>query len=126
MKITDRESAAARLLAEALIEFLVAHDEGRILRRSGRPREEIAVRVQQIPAPVQPPAPARDESDHQLLNAKEAANYLSIGERKLWSMTAPRGPLAVVRLGRSIRYSLADLDAAIQRTRVKPRKDLPF
>lgn len=131
MKVTDRESAAARCLAEALIEFLVAHDEGRILRRANRPRQEIAVRLEQPPAPSTPASPSRgsssqDEPRTHLLNAKEAAKYLSVGARKLWSMTMPRGPLPVVRFGKAMRYSVADLDAAIQRNRVKPRKDYPL
>ncbi len=125
MKPTDRESAAARYLAEALIEFLVAHDEGRIVRRAKRPKEEIAVRIEQIPAAVQPPPPEQGRSGRDLLNAKEAAKYLSVGERLLWTMSAPRGPLPVVRFGKAIRYAVADLDAAIQRKRIKPRKDSP-
>jgi predicted enzyme related to lactoylglutathione lyase len=40
---------------------------------------------------------------------------LSICERSLWTLTAPRGPIPVVRLGRSIRYRVADLDAYLQR-----------
>jgi predicted DNA-binding transcriptional regulator AlpA len=44
-----------------------------------------------------------------LLTAPEAAKALSISERTLWSVTAPRGPLACVRIGKCIRYDVADL-----------------
>ena len=40
-----------------------------------------------------------------LLTPREAAEALSICEKSLWSLTAPRGPIKCVRLGRSVRYS---------------------
>ncbi len=45
-----------------------------------------------------------------LINTHEAAKLLSISEKKLWSMTAPRGPLPCVRMGRAVRYHPADID----------------
>jgi hypothetical protein len=46
-----------------------------------------------------------------LLNAREAARILSVSERTLWSLSAPRGPIPVVRLpgGRGVRYSTLTL-----------------
>ena len=43
-----------------------------------------------------------------LLTPKEASNSLAISQRKLWGMTAS-GEIAHVRIGRSVRYSVADL-----------------
>jgi hypothetical protein len=40
-----------------------------------------------------------------LLTPREAARALAISERKLWSMTQPRGPIPCVRFDRSVRYS---------------------
>jgi excisionase family DNA binding protein len=40
----------------------------------------------------------------QLLTARAAAAALSVSERKLWAMTHPRGPIPVVKIGRSVRY----------------------
>jgi excisionase family DNA binding protein len=40
-----------------------------------------------------------------LLTPREAAQALATSERTLWSLTAPRGPIPVVRFGRSVRYS---------------------
>lgn len=48
-----------------------------------------------------------------LLRAREAADYLSISERHLCNLTAPRGPIRAVRLGRSLRYARETLDKAI-------------
>jgi len=48
-----------------------------------------------------------------LLSAREAAKMLAISERTLWSITAPRGPLPCVRIGRVVRYDLRDLQAFI-------------
>jgi predicted DNA-binding transcriptional regulator AlpA len=44
-----------------------------------------------------------------LLPAPEAADLLSICEKTLWSITAPRGDLACVRIGRRVLYSVDDL-----------------
>lgn len=44
-----------------------------------------------------------------LMNAKEAAAYLAISERKLWDMAKSR-IIPAVRLGRAVRYDKADLD----------------
>lgn len=45
-----------------------------------------------------------------LLRPREAAAWLGISERSLWSLTQ-RGDLTAVRIGRSVRYLLADLKA---------------
>lgn len=44
-----------------------------------------------------------------LLTPREAAQTLSVCEKSLWSLTAPRGPIKCVRLGRSVRYSVDSL-----------------
>jgi len=49
-----------------------------------------------------------------LLTARQASEALSISERTLWSITVPRGPLPVVKVGRSVRYCPTDLDAWIE------------
>jgi excisionase family DNA binding protein len=51
-----------------------------------------------------------------LLTVKDAANYLAISERKLWSMTQT-GEIPAVRLGRAVRYDINDLDSFIQRAK---------
>ena len=51
--------------------------------------------------------------DALLVDARTAARMLSISERSLWSITAPRGPVAVVVIGRSVRYSIDDLQKFI-------------
>lgn len=48
------------------------------------------------------------------LRPREAAAALSISERTLWSLTAPRGPIPAARAGRSVLYRVADLDAWLQ------------
>ena len=53
-----------------------------------------------------------------LVKAKEAAAALSISERKLWELTN-RKEIPCIRVGRSVRYSLADLAAWIERKRTE-------
>lgn len=49
-----------------------------------------------------------------LLTAPQAAKALAISERKLWELTNRR-LIPCVRIGRAVRYSLADLQAWIAR-----------
>lgn len=50
--------------------------------------------------------PAEDGTQEKLLlTPDEAAQQLSVCPKSLWSLTAPRGPIKCVRLGRSVRYS---------------------
>src|SRR5262245_22001960 len=44
-----------------------------------------------------------------LLTADQAAELLAISPSTLKELTAPRGPIPVVRIGRSVRYSRATL-----------------
>ena len=47
-----------------------------------------------------------------LLSPKQAAKALAISPRKLWGMTAS-GEISCVRLGRSVRYSVAELNRLV-------------
>ena len=44
-----------------------------------------------------------------LLTIDQAAQALQICQRKLWSLTSPRGPISAVKIGRSVRYDPRDL-----------------
>ena len=51
-----------------------------------------------------------------LLSPRYAAKALSISEKTLWSNTAPRGDIPVVRVGaRGVRYSLEALQQWVER-----------
>jgi excisionase family DNA binding protein len=51
-----------------------------------------------------------------LLKAREAAAALAISERTLWTLT-DTGAIRSVRIGRSVRYALTDLQEYIGRLR---------
>jgi excisionase family DNA binding protein len=53
-----------------------------------------------------------------LIKPKDAAGYLAISERKLWAMTKG-GTIPAVRLGRSVRYDVTDLDELIQQAKME-------
>jgi excisionase family DNA binding protein len=53
-----------------------------------------------------------------LVTSREAARCLGISSRTLWSLTAPRGPIPVVRIGRSVRYAPTDLRAWIEQQKI--------
>jgi hypothetical protein len=52
-----------------------------------------------------------------LLTSREAAKALSICERSLWGLTAPRGPIPAVRINRAVRYDPRDLAAFIDKVK---------
>jgi predicted DNA-binding transcriptional regulator AlpA len=54
-------------------------------------------------------APPAQAPPKLLLDARAAAEALSISARSLWSLTQPRGPIPSVRIGRSVRYDPRDL-----------------
>ena len=54
-----------------------------------------------------------------LLTPRDAARTLAICERTLWERTQPRGPIPVVRIGRAVRYAVADLETWIERQKVE-------
>jgi hypothetical protein len=56
-----------------------------------------------------------DTPDPLLLTPRDAAATLAVSERTLWTWTAPRGPLACVRLGRAVRYDRRDLVALVDK-----------
>jgi hypothetical protein len=49
-----------------------------------------------------------------LLTPREAAAALAVCEKTLWSITQPRGDLRAVRIGRAVRYDMADLRTFIE------------
>jgi len=63
-----------------------------------------------------------DPAPKLLLGVRDAAKALSVCERTLFSLTAPRGPIPAVRLGTRVLYSVVSLqswidgqvDAAVQ------------
>jgi predicted DNA-binding transcriptional regulator AlpA len=57
-------------------------------------------------------------NDALLVNAREAARILAVSPRKLWAMTFEDRPgLPYIRLGRLVRYSVADLNRWIESQR---------
>ncbi len=62
------------------------------------------------PTPVSPPL---------LLKPKDAAKVLSISPRKLWALTASQ-QIEVVRIDRSVRYSIESLNRFIESRKSRP------
>ncbi len=44
------------------------------------------------------------------LRPKDAAKALGIGQRKLWELSQPRGPIPCVRVGSCVLYPIAQLE----------------
>ena len=54
--------------------------------------------------------------DDGLLRPREAAQWLKISERSLWTLTQ-RGDINAIRIGRSVRYTISDLVAFVESRR---------
>ena len=54
-----------------------------------------------------------------LLPIRDAARKLGICEKSLWSWSAPRGPIPVVRIGRRTLYDPQDLARFIEHQKTK-------
>ncbi|MCC6230707.1 MAG: helix-turn-helix domain-containing protein [Phycisphaerales bacterium] len=107
---TPREIDAARALAQALVECLIAAEEGRALRSV-----ELGVHGQAVPGlggiGVAAPQPL-------LISAAQAAQRLGVTPRTLRRLSAPSGPIPIVRLGRLVRYAPSDLERAVRALRI--------
>lgn len=57
-----------------------------------------------------------------LVDTVEAARLLSVSQNTIWNMTVPRGDLPCVRIGRAVRFDVADLRTWIERRKSKARK----
>lgn len=112
MTPSANETAALANLAQAFMEFLLAHEEGAALRAAKRRKEEADARMERTP-------PKPEAPDRFLLTVRDAAKFLSISVKTLWKLTAPRGPLPSVHFGRTVRYPIDDLKAAILGMRCK-------
>jgi len=132
---TREELVAARALGEAMLRFLVAHETAKMSRVSTcEPGPE-------VDSGSTNPSPGCDQrrrddrmSDNAdgveentglpaklLLGGREAAELLSVCQRTLWSMTAPRGPIPCVQIGRSVRYPVGELREWIQKATKRKR-----
>lgn len=101
---TVAQIAAARCLGEAILRFVIEL----------RPPEPASVPPKEPPRPVAvPPATPSAQPATLLLSAREAARLIGVSERTLWQLSAPRGKLPAVRLGRVVRYDPDDLKAWI-------------
>ena len=57
------------------------------------------------------------ETQIRLYRAKDAAAYLAISERKLFGLSKS-GTIPAVRMGRSVRYDISDLDDFITAAKI--------
>jgi excisionase family DNA binding protein len=58
------------------------------------------------------------QNKQRILTTCEAASYLAIGKRTLQEHVAAR-EIASIKIGRSVRFDIADLDAFIESRRVR-------
>lgn len=105
---TPREMAAVKKFTRAVLECVLAFNEGHLLRAG---EKGISLRS---PSNSSDPGP-----EAILLTPKEAARRLSVSVRTLKRLTQPAGSIPVVRFGRQVRYAPADLAAAVRTLQTK-------
>mgnify|MGYP001039322938 FL=1 len=57
-----------------------------------------------------------------LLSVAETARALNLLRKKLWQITAPRGSLPAIHVGRRVLYSPRDVEAWIQRQKAQEQQ----
>lgn len=128
MDHTQRELDAARRLTDALLEFGLALAEGhreRVWQREQTRQRERELAEQRSLGRGRATAELLAADKRLLLSPREAARYLSIGERTLFNRTAPRGPIPAVRIGTLVRYEVSDLKNAVLSMKQHQPKDPP-
>lgn len=114
MHPSPEEVRAAHALGEAILNLLLAHEQG-----SAQRSVRAAATTQKTNETARPTSELQF-GDKQLLNTRQASEFLQISPRKLWAITAPRGPLPCVVIGRRTLYSLEDLHQAIEDLKQRP------
>lgn len=109
MQLREADLDAGRKLGEAIVEFLASIA---CVGRNVQPLANERPTTTQLP-PGTPSTTTKQSLIPLLVSPREAAKLLSISPRTLWGLTSPRGPIAVVHLGRLVRYSVDDLKSAI-------------
>lgn len=66
------------------------------------------------------PKQTSTRTNEALLTLKQAAERLAVSERSVWGKTAPRGPIACVKIGRAVRYRATDLDSFVASHAIRP------
>jgi excisionase family DNA binding protein len=105
-------------LSEAVIEFVLAVEAVHALRHPSSP-SSFAPPAPGNPTPERasvPSPPLRDmpAAMRALVTVREASEYLSVSPRTIWGLVAQR-ELSGVRVGRTVRIAVSELDAAIRR-----------
>ncbi len=67
-----------------------------------------------------------------MMSAREAAEHLGVSVSSIYALAAPAGPIPCYRIGRAVRFSLADIEeyksscriAPLERGRLKGRRTL--
>lgn len=62
-----------------------------------------------------------DIEKRRLMTLKEVARLFNVSERTVWANTSPRGPIPVIHIGNSIRYSPDEIQDWIKRQIVKSK-----
>ena len=100
--------AAVKKLTRALLECVLAFNEGHLLRAC---EQGISLR---------PPSNSGDPGPEALLlTPKEAARRLAVSVKTLKRLSQPAGLIPVVRFGRQVRYAPAELAAAVRTLQTK-------
>jgi len=117
---TPEQAAAAHDLGQAMLRFLLA------LRPEPPKAEKQPPSLRPTPEPPRPTQAATPFARGKevspvgelMVGTREAARLLSLSERTLWTLTAPRGPIPAVRIGRIVRYPVDALRDWVKQSKV--------
>lgn len=114
-RATDREMQAAKKVADAMLEFLIAWDEGRRLRTPESPQPRVEVKLPEFPSLAVPkPEPAADLKPPsadlgKLIGVDKVAELLVCSPRHVYRL-ADSGRLPRPRkIGHLVRWSVGEI-----------------
>jgi excisionase family DNA binding protein len=119
-RATDREINAARRVAEAVVEFLIASDEGWQLRAPKPTTPQVEVKLADFPvAPAPRPEPAKESkpllvNPGQLISVDRVAELLECSPRTVYRL-ADCGRLPRPRkVGSLVRWSVGEISGWVE------------
>ena len=115
LRATEREIVAARKVADAVTEFLIAWDEGRRLRTPEESRPQVEVKLPEWP-PVPRPGPEPSQEPKlppadpgQLIGVRELAKLLGCGSRTIYRLADSGRMPRPRKIGGLVRWSLMEI-----------------
>ena len=114
-RATDRELIAAHKIAEALVEFLIAREEGCRIRTPSSPQRQFTVKLPEFPTILDPTRKPTSEQKPphvdpgQLIDVDKVGALLGCSRSHVYRLTEGGGLPRPRKIGNLVRWSVAEV-----------------